>query len=433
MLDARQEKLGLWSGVGLCVASMVGSGVFLSSAYMSQEMSAGAILLAWVAGAALSLLGVFTYAELARQMPRSGGEYRYLNEFLHPAVAYIAGWASLVVGFAMPAAINALAAANFFDTLLPNEHHKLVAAASVILIALGHTLGGHSSRWVQNALAACQVLLLVGFVCLGIFRGSHSWPDWEPPTGETSVSAFVGSLFYISYAFSGWNTAAYASEKFRDPTRDVGRAMMIACVFVACVYMLINWIFVANVSPSDASLVFQGGEQVTLGHVVTERRAGAAGASFMSVLIIIAFLASMSAVLMIGPHIAAAMASDGALPKVFSSKTGRVPLVGLWFQVAVALVVVYLQDLRQALESVGATLIFFSGLSAVALLLASWRGALPKVPRKTALVAAALFAAFSGWLLYTAFRGRMSLLPWLGGAALLGLLGYQLRRPRGNS
>ena len=67
---AGDHGLGLWSGVGLCIASMVGSGIFLSAGYMAQTMSAGAILSAWAVGAVLALVGVATYAELARQLPR---------------------------------------------------------------------------------------------------------------------------------------------------------------------------------------------------------------------------------------------------------------------------------------------------------------------------------------------------------------------------
>ena len=55
--------------------------------------------------------------------------------------------------------------------------------------------------------------------------------------------------FWIAFAFSGWNAAAYVAKEFRNPTRDVGRAMIIGMGSVAVLYLLINWIFVAN---SDA-------------------------------------------------------------------------------------------------------------------------------------------------------------------------------------
>lgn len=422
---ASEGKLGLASGVGLCVASMVGSGIFLSSGYMAQEMSASAILAAWACGAALALLGVKTYAELARQVPRSGGEYRYLREYMHPAVAYVAGWATVVLGFAAPTAINALAATAFLGTLVTLPHPKVVAASIVLLIAGGHLLGRTSSRWLQDLLVIAKVLLLIGFVALGLVAGSHEWPKWEPPTGDTSVAAFFGSLFYVSYAFSGWNTSAYAAETFRRPRVDVGRAMVIACLLVAGLYLVINFIFVANLNPTDAAAVM-GTDQATLGHLVTTKLAGVRGAQFMSVLAVMSFVSAISAMLMIGPHISATMASDGALPSYFAAKEGKNPRIGVVFQAAVALLVILMHDLQQALESVGATLILFSGLTAAALVLGHFRGRLPSPASAASITAAVLYALFSCVLLYLGFRDQTALLPWLGGAVLCALVGYRL-------
>lgn len=422
-----KDKLSLSSGVGLCIASMVGSGIFLSSGYMAQEMSAGPILGAWACGLALALLGVRTYAELARQMPRSGGEYRYLREFMHPAVAYVAGWVTLIIGFAQPTAINALAAAAFLGTLMPMANAKLVAGAAIVVIALTHALGRSSSRWLQNLLVLAKIVLLLGFVGLGLFAGDHAWPTWKPPTGQTSFAAFVGSLFYVSYAFSGWNTTAYAAESFRRPSKDVGRAMVIACLLVGGFYMIVNWIFVTNLNPMDAAVVI-GSDSATLGHAITERLAGDAGARFMSILAVMTFLSAMSAMLMIGPHIAATMATDRVLPRIFQPKEGEGPTVAVLFQAAVALLVLTLHDLQEALESVGATLIIFSTLTAIALLLGHFRGKMSRpVPRST-LVAASLYALFSGWLLYYGFRDQTQLLPWLGGVIGLALVGYRFGR-----
>ena len=99
--------LDLGSGVGLVVANMIGAGVFLSAGFMAQDLTAGWILVAWIVGGMLAMAGARTYAEVSVLIPRSGGEYRYLSELVHPAVGYLAGWASLLVGFSAPMAISA--------------------------------------------------------------------------------------------------------------------------------------------------------------------------------------------------------------------------------------------------------------------------------------------------------------------------------------
>jgi amino acid transporter len=83
---AAAGTLGLRSGIGLVAANMIGAGVFLSAGFMAQEMSAGWILLDWVAGMLLAMAGARAYGEVARLVPRSGGEYRYLSELIHPSL-----------------------------------------------------------------------------------------------------------------------------------------------------------------------------------------------------------------------------------------------------------------------------------------------------------------------------------------------------------
>src|SRR5262245_29802497 len=51
------RHIGLPSGIALVVSNMVGAGVFLSAGYMAQDMGPGAILLAWLVGAATAIAG----------------------------------------------------------------------------------------------------------------------------------------------------------------------------------------------------------------------------------------------------------------------------------------------------------------------------------------------------------------------------------------
>src|SRR5512137_73647 len=268
-------KLHLASGVGMVAANMIGAGVFLSAGFMAQDMGPGHILLAWAAGAVLALCGAVSYGAVARLVPRSGGEYRYLSELLHPAVGYLGGWASLLVGFSAPIAMDALAAGAFASTIFPSLRPGLTGAAMVVLLTAFHAVGFRTSFRTQNLLIAVKALLLAGFVGVGLYLGSRAWPGWIPPHAEPGfpLSPFAGSLFYVALAFSGWNAAIYAAEEFEDPARTVPRAMVIGTVLVAGLYLLVNWIFVANLDPATAFFSVTS-ENGTLGHAVMSHLLG---------------------------------------------------------------------------------------------------------------------------------------------------------------
>ena len=134
--DLVVTRFGVSDGLAslFLVANMIGAGVFLGAGFMAQEQTPGSILLAWVVGAILAMAGARAYAEAALLIPRSGGEYRYLTELVHPAVGYLAGWASLLVGFAAPMAISAFAAAAFALAVFGGGNARLLAVALIALL-----------------------------------------------------------------------------------------------------------------------------------------------------------------------------------------------------------------------------------------------------------------------------------------------------------
>ncbi|TFH28198.1 MAG: amino acid permease [Myxococcales bacterium] len=117
-------KLGLASGIGLVIANMVGAGVFLSAGFMAQDLGPGPILIAWVVGMVLALCGALSYATLAEWVPRSGGEYRYLSELMHPALGYLAGYGSMLLGFSGPVAIDAISRGVLEDAHPGRAHQE---------------------------------------------------------------------------------------------------------------------------------------------------------------------------------------------------------------------------------------------------------------------------------------------------------------------
>lgn len=430
--DDRRVSLGLGSGIGLVVANMIGAGVFLSTGFMAQEMTAGWVLGAWAVGAVLALAGARTYAEVALLIPRSGGEYRYLSDLLHPAVGYLAGWASLLVGFSAPMAISAFGAAAFAFAVLGSGDVRLGASVLIAGLTLFHAFGMRTSKWTQNTLVIAKGLLILAFVGLGLSLGDNRWPDWAPTEPPSDIGlSFATSLFFVAYAFSGWNAAAYAAEEFEAPRRDVPRAMLIGCALVGVAYLLVNWILVANLTPERAHVVFEyEAARVTLGHVVARDFLGQAGSSAMSGGIAIIMISSTSAMLLVGPRVYAEMARDGFLPASLRGKPGAPPRTSVIVQGLLAISLLYLHTLGELLQNVAGVLVFFSALVAVGLFrVRRHRPELP-APRPAALIAAAVYAAFSVWMLYNAFKTHTGLIPWIGAAGAAALVAYALTRRR---
>lgn len=421
---------------------MVGAGVFLSTGFMAQSLTPGVILLAWLIGAVLALCGAKAYAEVARLVPRGGGEYRYLSALIHPSLGYLAGWASLLLGFSAPTALDALAAGAFARAVVPSLDPRATAALLVVALTSVHALGLQFSVRVQNALVAAKVLLLLGFVAVGLGYGTLAWPTWVPPQpAESTLSAVLGSLFYIAFAFSGWNAAVYAADEFEEADRNVPKSMLVGCAAVAALYLVVNFIFVANLTPAQGTVVFQYErfaslqgqfDQVTLGQAVMGALLGPLAAKVMSAVMLLLFVSAMSAMLLVGPRVYAAMANDGFLPQFLAGAPGRPPRAAVLLQGGMALLLLFTHDIRSVLSNVGAILVLFTALTVLGLFVARARAKPGQGPSSLSLLAAGVYVLSAGWMLFEAARKSLdseegrSPLGWVGLVTVVGLGAFAL-------
>ena len=99
-------KLNAKTASAFVIANMIGTGVFTSLGFqLLSTTNATSIALIWLVGGIVALSGAIVYSELGAAIPRSGGEYNFLTEIYHPSLGFLAGWVSLVVGFAAPVAL----------------------------------------------------------------------------------------------------------------------------------------------------------------------------------------------------------------------------------------------------------------------------------------------------------------------------------------
>ena len=408
-------RLGLWTGVGVNIGTMIGTGVFVSAGFMADSMGPGLILLSWLVGGLLAMSGARAYAAVAAIVPGSGGEYRYLSDLIHPWLGSVAGWTSLIAGFSAPVASAAATAGPFVETLVPGISAFHVGVAIIVGVTMVHAFHHGLSKAVQDGLAIAKVAVLFGFIAVGLVLGATTWPEWQPRSAPTSgpVGNFMAQLVWVMYAYTGWNSAVYAAEEFKDPRRTVPRSMLIAAAAVMVCYLLVNWVLVANLTPDTVGAFLQGDkERITLGHLIVERLLGGVGGQVMSVLVVVALVSSVSAMTMVGPRVIQAMARDGYLPRVLAGRDERPPLLAVFVQGALALAIYAGHSLREIVQNITVLLTITSALTVATLFKVQLSRRHEEKPGAAALIGAALFIALSGWMLSSVFSRSLTALIW---------------------
>jgi APA family basic amino acid/polyamine antiporter len=337
---------------------MIGTGVFTTSGFALADLqSQHAVLLAWLVSGVLAMFGALSYGALARQIPESGGEYTFLGQIVHPLAGFLAGWISLLVGFTVPIAAAALALAAYLTVPLSNVMRP-EWIGTIALVAIG-VLHGHKLQAglvLQNAAVGLMLLVIIAFIVLGINGIDMPWDVAAPmPLMDVEPSAFAVTLIWISFSYSGWNAAVYVAGEVRDPDRNLFLSLWVATGLVMLIYLALNAIFLYAVPIQELA----GKAEVAA--IAAEALGGPRLRLLVSLMISLGLFTSISAMVMIGPRVYARMADDGLFPKFFESH-GDVPSAAVLLQVALAIVVVWIADLRELLSYIGFTL----GLSSAA-------------------------------------------------------------------
>src|SRR5712664_76360 len=123
-MNESQQKLvrglGLTDATMIVVGSMIGSGIFITSAESSRLVgSPGWLLVAWVLAGVMTITGALCCAELAAMMPRAGGQYVFLREAYGPAIGFLFGWSLFLVVQTGTIAAVAIAFAKFAGVFVP--------------------------------------------------------------------------------------------------------------------------------------------------------------------------------------------------------------------------------------------------------------------------------------------------------------------------
>ncbi|CAE7432056.1 steT, partial [Symbiodinium sp. CCMP2456] len=316
------KRFGFWAAYFLVVASMVGAGILTSSGFTLHDTANPAgLMMIWTLGGILALCGTVTIAELATMLPKAGSDYLFVREAYGREAGIVVGWATFVLGFAAPTAVVARLSANYLSipvsqviSVGPAEAYlePLLATAFVVVLMVTHCLGHRESSGIQVLSTLVKITLLVGLVVIGLLFGEGDWGHFAASHVPDSNEVFtlgIG-LIYVSYAYTGWNAAAYVAGEVRDPERLLPRSLIAGCLSVMGLYLLVNLTYIFALDPQEMTQRSIP-EVIPVAQFAAKEMFGNQVGDVVSVLLGLGMLASVSAYMLSGPRIAFAMANDG--------------------------------------------------------------------------------------------------------------------------
>lgn len=374
---------------------MVGAGVFTTSGFMLAGLGNRALVLsAWLCAGLLAALGALSYGALARRIPESGGEYRFLARSVHPSAAFLAGWISVFAGFSAPLAAAAAAFGQYVADWVPGLDPRWTGSLLISFGVLLHGLRARGGARFQTALVLVKFVLLAAFAGVGLWVGLSrglpapaALPAAAEPGHPALLSAFGLAVLYAGFSYSGWNAAVYIGGEVLEPERTLPRALLGGTGGVILLYLALNAAFLVLVPPAELA------GRLAVGRLAGEALGGAPLREGVTALVALALLTSVAAMSQLGPRVIQQMAGDGLLPG-FLSRGQEAPRPALLFQAGIALLFLWSASFEAILTYIGITLSLSTMATVVGLVRLRRREGAHRLP-------------VPGW-------------PWVPGAFLLG-------------
>ena len=363
----------------MVIANMIGTGIFTSIGFQVMNPPIGipdpfAIMFIWFIGGVFALCGATAYAEVATTFRESGGEYTFLSKIYHPIVGFASGWVSIIVGFSAAIAALALASGDYLMPImnellgsnLPIYTPKVVAILLIILVTLIQLKGVVTGGLFQNIITTIKllfivVLIITPFLFLADSGKSHvSFAPTDASWNTIFSLPFAGSLVYVMFAYSGWNSSSYIVGNMENPKKNLPFSLVVGTAIVTLVYLALTGVFMYVCTFDE----MRG--KVAIGNIVIGKVFGDQAALTFAGLFAIALVSGINAMFIAGPRVAQRMGEDY---RIFSFLKGQnekgAPVNAILLQTLISVCIVLLFDFRMILQYIELTLSLFCLLTVI--------------------------------------------------------------------
>jgi len=371
--NAFQKRLNLFDSTAIVVGSMIGSGIFIVSSDVSRQVGApGWLMAAWLIAGFLTVVGALSYGELAGMYPKAGGQYVYLKEAFNPLTGFLYGWTLFLVIQTGTIAAVGMAFAKFLGVIIPQVSEgvtwlqigffkfgpvQVIAILSILVLTWINTRGIESGKKVQNAFTSGKVLLLVGFIIIGLAFAANSpaihinmagfWDaghmkdgQWIPISGFALIAALGMAMVGTLFSSDAWNNITFTAGEVINPKKNIPLSLFLGTLMVTIMYLLANLVYLSVLplrgDPAGATVAQRGIQYALndrLGTAVISSVFGNYAAIIMAGFIVISTFGCNNGLILAGARVYYAMSKDG----IFFSKVGElnskgVPAKGLLYQ-----------------------------------------------------------------------------------------------------
>jgi amino acid transporter len=299
-----------WDLVAITINGIIGAGIFGLPSKVYSLIGTYS-LIAFVVCALVVALIILCFAEVSSRFEETGGPYLYAREAYAPAVAFEVGWLIWLARVTAFAA-NCNLLINYLSFFWQSATNPFWRAAVIVLVVTAlaalNLLGIRQTAIVSNVFTVGKLVPIIIFIAAGLFFLNPGAYEFGP---RPTTGAFSQSVLLLVYAFTGFEMATIPAGEIRDPQRSLPRALLIAILVVAILYIMIQVVCVGTLpglAQSQKPLADAGSQFL-----------GVAGGAIISAGAIVSITGNLNILLLSGSRLTFAMAEQKQLPAFIGS------------------------------------------------------------------------------------------------------------------
>jgi APA family basic amino acid/polyamine antiporter len=361
-MDSTSHQIGWKTAVAIVVSNMIGTGIFTTLGFQLVDITnTYSIIFLWVIGGILALFGAFCYAELGSHFKGNGGDFIYLKETYHPVLGYLVSWISLIIGFSSPVALAALAMSKYLSAFNDSFGNGF-AIGIIFLVAASLSFSLKTSSKFHNFFTFIKVAFIIVLIILGvglsesgIGNSLNFGNDWK---NEIMLPAFATSLVFVTYSYTGWNSASYIAGEIKDVQKNLPKALIVGTVFVTVCYLLVNFIMLKHAPINQLA-----GKEDVMGEAANNMLGHTFG-KVVNIFIALQLVATISGYLWVGSRLTQAFAKENKLWKSLSvgNKKG-IPVRAIFAHAVIATLIILTGSFKEIFVYTAFILQLFASLA----------------------------------------------------------------------
>lgn len=309
--------MGRWTVTALVINAIIGSGIFGLPSVIARHLGTASVW-GWLVGAAINAVIILCFAEVASRFTGAGGAYLYARHSLPRLAAILVGWLVYVTRLtAVAAGVNLFTVnlAEFVPAVEGDAPRITVLTVMLLVFAAVNYRGAEGGARLSSVFTVGKLVPLAVLVVAGLGFLAVRGPIAPGPPVQAGTAGWLQALVLIGFAYGGFDGAMLALGEARDPRRDAPFALVLAMIFLAGLYTVIQVIVNAVlVDPASTERPLADAAGVILGPVGAALLAGGA---------LVSLVGFLSANFLNGPRLTYALAEHADAPPVFGRVHAR--------------------------------------------------------------------------------------------------------------